>query len=38
MVTAGVHLLIRANDIFVIVPEVGYFIASLGGFVALFAA
>jgi NADH-quinone oxidoreductase subunit L len=38
MVTAGVYLLIRANDIFVIVPEVGYFIASLGAFVAIFAA
>ena len=38
MVTAGVYLLIRANDIFVVVPEVGYFIACLGAFVAIFAA
>lgn len=38
MVTAGVYLVIRANEIFVIVPEVGYFIASLGAFVAIFAA
>jgi NADH-quinone oxidoreductase subunit L len=38
MVTAGVYLLIRANEIFVVVPEVGYFIASLGAFVALGAA
>ncbi len=38
MVTAGVYLLIRANDIFIVVPEVGYFIASLGAFVAIFAA
>jgi len=38
MVTAGVYLVIRANEIFTIVPEVGYFIASLGAFVAIFAA
>jgi NADH-quinone oxidoreductase subunit L len=38
MVTAGVYLLIRANEIFTIVPEVGYIIASLGAFVALGAA
>ncbi|MGB5866828.1 MAG: NADH-quinone oxidoreductase subunit L [Arcobacteraceae bacterium] len=38
MVTAGVYLVIRANEIFIIVPEVGYFIAALGGFVALGAA
>jgi len=38
MVTAGVYLVIRANEIFTIVPEVGYFIACLGTFVALFAA
>jgi NADH-quinone oxidoreductase subunit L len=38
MVTAGVYLVIRANDIFTIVPEVGYFIAALGAFVAIFAA
>ncbi|MEA1913789.1 MAG: NADH-quinone oxidoreductase subunit L [Campylobacterota bacterium] len=38
MVTAGVYLLIRASEIFIIVPEVGYFIASLGAFVAIFAA
>ncbi len=38
MVTAGVYLLIRANEIFTVVPEVGYFIACLGAFVAIFAA
>jgi len=38
MVTAGVYLVIRANEIFTIVPEVGYFIASLGGLVAIGAA
>jgi len=38
MVTAGVYLVIRANEIFTVVPEVGYFIASLGAFVAIGAA
>lgn len=38
MVTAGVYLLVRANEIFTAVPEVGYFIACLGAFVAIFAA
>ena len=38
MVTAGVYLIIRANEIFTIVPEVGYVIACLGAFVAIFAA
>ncbi len=38
MVTAGVYLVIRAHDIFTVVPEVGYFIAGLGAFVAIFAA
>jgi NADH-quinone oxidoreductase subunit L len=38
MVTAGVYLLIRANEIFTIAHEVGYFIACLGAFVAIFAA
>ncbi|HIP13270.1 MAG TPA: NADH-quinone oxidoreductase subunit L [Arcobacter sp.] len=38
MVTAGVYLVIRANEIFTAVPEVGYFIACLGAFVAIFAA
>lgn len=38
MVTAGVYLVIRANEIFTIVPEVGYFIAGLGAFVAIMAA
>ncbi|MFA6789495.1 MAG: NADH-quinone oxidoreductase subunit L [Arcobacteraceae bacterium] len=38
MVTAGVYLVIRANEIFTVVPEVGYVIASLGAFVAIFAA
>jgi NADH-quinone oxidoreductase subunit L len=38
MVTAGVYLVVRANEIFMVVPEVGYFIACLGAFVAIFAA
>ncbi len=38
MVTAGVYLVIRANEIFTVVPEVGYFIACLGAFVAMGAA
>jgi len=38
MVTAGVYLVIRANEIFTVVPEVGYFIAGLGAFVAIGAA
>ncbi len=38
MVTAGVYLVIRANEIFIAVPTVGYFIAALGAFVAIFAA
>lgn len=38
MVTAGVYLVIRANELFALTPEVGFFIASLGAFVALFAA
>jgi NADH-quinone oxidoreductase subunit L len=38
MVTAGVYLVIRANELYTLVPEVGYFIAALGAFVAIFAA
>ncbi|TNH35909.1 NADH-quinone oxidoreductase subunit L [Campylobacter helveticus] len=38
MVTAGVYLVIRAGGIYDLVPEVGYAIALLGAFVALFAA
>jgi NADH-quinone oxidoreductase subunit L len=38
MVTAGVYLVIRSNEIYSLVPEVGYFIACLGAFVAIFAA
>ncbi len=38
MVTAGVYLVIRANPIYSEIPDVGYFIASLGAFVAIFAA
>ncbi len=38
MVTAGVFLVIRANQVFSMIPEVGIFIASLGAFVAVFAA
>ncbi len=38
MVTAGVYLVVRANPLYDTIPEVGYFIASLGAFVAMFAA
>ncbi len=38
MVTAGVFLVIRANPLFEMTPEVSFFIASLGTFVAFFAA
>ena len=38
MVTAGVYLVIRANAIYDLVPEVGYIISLIGAFVALFAA
>ncbi len=38
MVTAGVFLVIRANPLFALTPEVSYFIAALGTFVAFFAA
>ncbi|MBP9492295.1 MAG: NADH-quinone oxidoreductase subunit L [Sulfurospirillum sp.] len=38
MVTAGVYLVIRAGELYSLIPEVGFAIASLGAFVALFAA
>ena len=38
MVTAGVFLVIRANPLFHAAPEVSFFIASLGTFVAFYAA
>jgi NADH-quinone oxidoreductase subunit L len=38
MVTAGVYLVIRSHEIYVLIPNVGYFIACLGAFVAIFAA
>ena len=38
MVTAGVFLVIRANPLFAETPEVSFFIASLGTFVAFYAA
>ena len=38
MVTAGVYLVIRSNELYTLVPEVGYAIAALGAFVAIFAA
>jgi NADH-quinone oxidoreductase subunit L len=38
MVTAGVYLVVRANPIYDLIPDVGMFIASLGAFVAMFAA
>ncbi|QOY52355.1 NADH-quinone oxidoreductase subunit L [Candidatus Sulfurimonas baltica] len=38
MVTAGVYLVVRANPLYDLIPHVGLFIASLGAFVAIFAA
>lgn len=38
MVTAGVYLVIRSNELYDMIPNVGLFIASLGAFVAIFAA
>ncbi len=38
MVTAGVYLVIRANPLYSQIPEVSYFVAALGTFVAIFAA
>jgi NADH-quinone oxidoreductase subunit L len=38
MVTAGVYLVVRANPLYDLIPQMGLFIASLGAFVALFAA
>ena len=38
MVTAGVYLVIRAHPLYQAIPEVGYFIAVVGTFVAIFAA
>ncbi len=38
MVTAGVYLVVRANPLYDLIPDVGLFIASLGAFVAFFAA
>jgi len=38
MVTAGVYLVVRSNELYSLIPDVGLFIASLGTFVAIFAA
>ncbi|WP_321777495.1 NADH-quinone oxidoreductase subunit L [Sulfurimonas sp.] len=38
MVTAGVYLVVRASPLYDLIPHVGLFIASLGAFVAIFAA
>ena len=38
MVTAGVYLVVRSNELYDLIPNVGLFIASLGAFVAIFAA
>ncbi len=38
MVTAGVYLVVRSHEIYALIPNVGYFIACLGAFVAIFAA
>ncbi len=38
MVTAGVYLVIRCGEIYSLIPHIGFIIASLGAFVALFAA
>jgi NADH-quinone oxidoreductase subunit L len=38
MVTAGVYLVVRAHPLYSEVPDVSLFVASLGAFVAMFAA
>lgn len=38
MVTAGVYLLVRTYPLYQMIPDVGFFIASLGSFVAIFGA
>jgi len=38
MVTAGVYLVVRSHELYALIPNVGLFIASLGAFVAIFAA
>ena len=38
MVTAGVYLVVRAGELYSLIPNVGFMIASLGAFVAVFAA
>jgi len=38
MVTAGVYLVVRSNELYSLIPHIGLFIASLGAFVAIFAA
>ncbi len=38
MVTAGVYLVIRCGELYSLIPEMGFAIASLGAFVAVFAA
>ena len=37
-VTAGVYLVVRSNELYALIPQVGYAIACLGAFVAIFAA
>ena len=38
MVTAGVYLVVRAFPIYSQIPDIGFYIAALGAFVAVFAA
>jgi NADH-quinone oxidoreductase subunit L len=38
MVTAGVYLMVRSHELFALTPEVSFFVACLGSFVAAFAA
>jgi len=38
MVTAGVYLVVRSNELYSLIPDIGLMIASLGAFVAIFAA
>ncbi len=38
MVTAGVYLVVRAFPIYEVIPDMGYIIACVGAFVAMFAA
>ncbi len=38
MVTAGVYMIVRSNALYAAAPEVSFFVATIGGITALFAA